>query len=291
MRWPPVIFTIGTAYFSATSAMRRSSAARRHAAEDARDDGEGAVLLDVGVHAVVDEARVALVVVRPCPRSSRSSDASPALLAGSSCAAGEHARTPPRRCAGPRSRIGAHQLRASRAARRARSSAPTDPRAARRRPRAPAPAAPAACTRRIQVPARVASQSALSVPRPRAPRRRCAPFETPLQLQICADVRAGPADHRRALRRGDLEEQLARDSRAARRRDRRACSSIGAAPASPSRIAPPSGRRGRSASCRCRATARVGHDLVARARRLLLLAHHGEVDAHHLQLGRDARAS
>ena len=25
MRWPPVIFTIGTLYFSATSAMRRSS--------------------------------------------------------------------------------------------------------------------------------------------------------------------------------------------------------------------------------------------------------------------------
>ena len=27
MRWPPVIFTIGTSYLSATSAMRRSSAA------------------------------------------------------------------------------------------------------------------------------------------------------------------------------------------------------------------------------------------------------------------------
>ena len=26
MRWPPVNFTVGTAYFSATSAMRRSSA-------------------------------------------------------------------------------------------------------------------------------------------------------------------------------------------------------------------------------------------------------------------------
>ena len=67
MRWPPVIFTIGTSYFSATSAMRRSSAARRDAAVDARHDAEGAVLLDVGVDAVVDEARVALVVVLRAP--------------------------------------------------------------------------------------------------------------------------------------------------------------------------------------------------------------------------------
>ena len=68
MRWPPVIFTIGTLYFTATWAMRISSSARRHAAVDARDDRERAVLLDVGVDAIVDEAGVALVVVLVGPQ-------------------------------------------------------------------------------------------------------------------------------------------------------------------------------------------------------------------------------
>ena len=43
--------------------MRMSSVGRRHAAVNARHDGERAVLLDVGVDAVVDESRVALVFV------------------------------------------------------------------------------------------------------------------------------------------------------------------------------------------------------------------------------------
>ena len=68
IRWPPVSFTIGTLYFTATCAMRISSSARGHAAVDARHDGERAVLLDVGVDAVVDEARVALVVVFAGPQ-------------------------------------------------------------------------------------------------------------------------------------------------------------------------------------------------------------------------------
>ena len=67
MRWLPVIFTIGTWYLSATSAMRRSSAGLRHAAADARNHREGAVLLDVGVHAIVDEARRAVLVVIAAP--------------------------------------------------------------------------------------------------------------------------------------------------------------------------------------------------------------------------------
>ena len=41
---------------------------RGHAAVDARHDRERAVLLDVGVHAIVDEARVALVVVLVGPQ-------------------------------------------------------------------------------------------------------------------------------------------------------------------------------------------------------------------------------
>ena len=41
---------------------------RRHAAVDARDDRERAVLLDVGVDAIVDEAGVALVVVLAGPQ-------------------------------------------------------------------------------------------------------------------------------------------------------------------------------------------------------------------------------
>ena len=88
MRWPPVIFTIGTSYFSATSAMRRSSAADGDAAVDARDDAEGAVLLDVRVHAVVDEPRVALVLVLVAPdRLEQRREAG--LAAGSSLPAGQ----------------------------------------------------------------------------------------------------------------------------------------------------------------------------------------------------------
>ena len=63
MRWPPVSLTSGTLYFTATSAIRRSSSGRADAARHLRDDGERAVLLDVGVHAVVDEPGVALVLV------------------------------------------------------------------------------------------------------------------------------------------------------------------------------------------------------------------------------------
>ena len=43
--------------------MRRSWPARRDAAVDARNDAESAVALDVRVHAVIDEPRVALVFV------------------------------------------------------------------------------------------------------------------------------------------------------------------------------------------------------------------------------------
>ena len=41
---------------------------RGDAAVDPRDDRERAILLDVGVNAVVDEAGVALVDVLACPR-------------------------------------------------------------------------------------------------------------------------------------------------------------------------------------------------------------------------------
>ena len=63
----------------AAQLVRRADAARH-----LRDDREGAVLLDVGVHAIVDEARVALVDVLACSRSMMSSDASAGLLPASS---------------------------------------------------------------------------------------------------------------------------------------------------------------------------------------------------------------
>ena len=63
MRWPPVSLTIGTSYFSATSAIRRSWSGRGDAALHLRDHGERAVPLDVGVHPVVDEPGVPLVDV------------------------------------------------------------------------------------------------------------------------------------------------------------------------------------------------------------------------------------
>ena len=63
MRWPPVTFTVGMLYLSATSAMARSSRGRGHAAPHARHDRVGAVLLDVGVDALVDEARLRIVLI------------------------------------------------------------------------------------------------------------------------------------------------------------------------------------------------------------------------------------
>ena len=70
MRWPPVIFTIGTLVFLGDVGDAAQLVGAGDAAVDARDDAEGAVLLDVGVDAVVDEARVALVVVLVAPDAS-----------------------------------------------------------------------------------------------------------------------------------------------------------------------------------------------------------------------------
>ena len=67
MRWPPVIFTIGTLVLVRDVGDAAQLGRRGHAAVDARHDAEGAVLLDVGVDAVVDEARVALVLVLRAP--------------------------------------------------------------------------------------------------------------------------------------------------------------------------------------------------------------------------------
>ena len=68
MRWPPVNFTMGTLYFTATCAMRISSSAVVTPRVDARHHRERAVLLDVRVDAIVDETGVALVVVLVGPQ-------------------------------------------------------------------------------------------------------------------------------------------------------------------------------------------------------------------------------
>ena len=67
MRWLPVIFTIGTLVLVGDVGDAAELVRRRHAAADARDDRERAVLLDVGVHAIVDEARRAILVVIAAP--------------------------------------------------------------------------------------------------------------------------------------------------------------------------------------------------------------------------------
>ena len=61
IRCPPVSLIIGMAYFSATSAIRRSCHEVGDAALHLRHHREGAVALDVGVHPVVDEPSVPLV--------------------------------------------------------------------------------------------------------------------------------------------------------------------------------------------------------------------------------------
>ena len=84
MRCPPVSLTSGTLYFTATSAIRFNSSGVQTPPGISGIDREGAVLLDVAVHPVIDEAwRPA----RPRTRSSRSSTAAtarPGLLPGSS---------------------------------------------------------------------------------------------------------------------------------------------------------------------------------------------------------------
>ena len=61
MRWPPVTLTVGMANLSTTSAIARKLRRAGDAAPHARHDREGAVLLDVGVGALVDEARLVVV--------------------------------------------------------------------------------------------------------------------------------------------------------------------------------------------------------------------------------------
>ena len=68
MRWPPVSLTSGTLYFTATCGDAHQLGRRGDAAGHFRHHREGAVLLDVGVHAVVDEAGVALVLVFVVPQ-------------------------------------------------------------------------------------------------------------------------------------------------------------------------------------------------------------------------------
>ena len=63
MRWPPVTLTVGMANFSATDGDGVQLGGRRQAAPHARHTRIGAVLLDVGVHALVDEARVGIVAI------------------------------------------------------------------------------------------------------------------------------------------------------------------------------------------------------------------------------------
>ena len=63
IRWPPVILISGTSCLSATSAIRRSSSAVVTPPRMRGTTRERAVVLDVRVDAVVDEARVALLAV------------------------------------------------------------------------------------------------------------------------------------------------------------------------------------------------------------------------------------
>ena len=67
MRWPPVILTIGTCVLVRHVRDAAQLGGGGDAAVDARHHAEGAVALDVRVHAVVDEARVALVHVVLAP--------------------------------------------------------------------------------------------------------------------------------------------------------------------------------------------------------------------------------
>ncbi len=73
MRWPPVTFTVLMLKRSGHVGDGAQFIGRGHAAPHARDDREGAVLLDVGVDALVDEARLRVVAVLAGPGAQRDS--------------------------------------------------------------------------------------------------------------------------------------------------------------------------------------------------------------------------
>ena len=81
IRWPPVILTSGTSYLSATSAIRRSSSAVVTPPRIRGTTRERAVVLDVRVDAVVDEARVALLAVAVAADLARRGRRGPGLQA------------------------------------------------------------------------------------------------------------------------------------------------------------------------------------------------------------------
>ncbi len=67
IRWLPVIFTIGTLVLVGDVGDAAELIRRGHAAVDPRNHRERAVLLDVGVDAIVDEPRRAILVVVAAP--------------------------------------------------------------------------------------------------------------------------------------------------------------------------------------------------------------------------------
>ena len=253
MRWPPVIFTIGTLVLVGDVGDAAQLRRRRHAAVDARDDAERAVLLDVGVDAVVDEPRVALVVVLAAPeRLQQRREAGLALrVLVAAGQRGEHRRDAAQAALADRAR----RAPACAAARPARSSAPPGrpPRVAGARlehllhlrlARAAAGAGARRVAERLQAAA------------PACDRRRQRALGHAVAVADLRVVGQRRRRDRRARRASSGKSSSARLSGSAvppvegLQQRRRA---VGIAEQD---RAAPAGRRGRSASCRCRAPAR-----------------------------------
>ena len=219
-----------------------------------------------------------------------SSDARPALLFGVLAAVGqrgEHSRDAAQVAL---ANLG-HQLRLAPAARRARNSAPRDPRRPRRRHSASSTCWTCGLHEPQPVPARVASQSARRLRQPAGDRRVSCALGDAVAVADLRVVGQRPRADERRVAAHRAETAARRGCRAARAARSKACCSAGAPSGSPSRIAP-----GQPAVADDHllvdAARRLG--VAARPRRLgrrLLVAHHGEIDAHHLELGRHARAA
>ena len=236
MRWPPVSLISGTSYLSATSAIRRSSSGVVDAARHLRDDRERAVALDVGVHAVVDEARVALVDVLAFP-DHREQRRQRRLAAGVLLAAGQrgehrrHRSQPARADRLDQLRLGQrdrrHVVVRARILLDLAAAGPLDDLAR-----------PAPCTSRS--PCRPASPS-ITVTRAASRRRRTrtrSPLDTPLQLQTCASsaISAAPC----LGRRPPMSNSSSTRSSGSGRSRSNACVRYATLLMSPSRMAPTS---------------------------------------------------
>ena len=186
IRCPPVSLTIGTCVLLGDVGDPAQLLGSGDAAPHLRDDRERAVLLDVGVHAVVDEPRPSRSSGASAPHIIFSSEARPILDFASSAPSGRERREDLRHRAKIARRGSRPSARACPSGCRARSSGRTGPPRRRRRRRTPRSARPVPCTSRSPCRPGSGSMTPVTVLQPPLTARTMVALQTPLQLQTWA---------------------------------------------------------------------------------------------------------